>query len=971
MTTRSELFNKLDAIRHNPSLIQQMMIDQVERSYSGELEIVDPMNPFVFLMEAAATLGADGVRQSEILTRRQYASAALTFEDLYLHMSDKDYIGRFATPAQTTLTLLLGKDEVYAKAVPTGSGGVRKLTIPRHTTFTVGGMSFGMQYPIDIRIMSHGGLQIVYNNDQPSPLYELESNQVEWSVLNYNAIRTEFICIKIPVYQFATATFNASLNASSGFKKTYNFVDQYYHCRVYMSTADGSWKEIRTTHSEQVFDSLTPTVVLKVVGQSLTVQLPQVYYTTGLVTNELRIDVYTTKGPLELSLQSYAANDFVANFVDREMDEKGKYIAPLTTLSNIGTFGDGVVSGGSNGLTFEELRERVMNNASGSNDIAVTNAQLSAKLQSMGFSSVKYQDNITNLVYLATRMLPKPSAGELSTGAGATMGHLTAAFEDLVTVETVMDNGERITLLPNTLFKDVNGKLEMPDRLKLAELASLSGDKLADAVNADRYLVSPFHYVLDITGNAFETRPYYFGNPSIKKKLFIDENDTVGVGVSTMDHEFTRTDSGWRLVIRTNSGEGFKALDDENVFVQLRFKPVGEVDFAYLNGALLATDPSTKERYYEFLIDTNWDVDRDDHVAISNFTMYDTNPRVVYTPLETEFDLTFVVANPTAIGLKYSTMDAMLGGYLLPSHKVALYEERLTLKLGDNVDGMWTRSRTLVGPNDYQRYTSDVYETYRENVYLRNSIGGAVITVVDGKPTFTVLHRAGDQVLDGEGNPVVLHRAGDPMLDEHGQPIIRAPRKVLRMTDLFVMDGAYHFATTDTDVQYKTSVAKTIVGWLNDLIGPMETKLLENTEVYYYPRSTIGLVNALINEEEEVQLYAEQDLTVTYYVSQTVYRDSALREIIADRTVETLATLLNRSSVNATELVATLKATMGDDVITVELAGLGGSASNIPVITLRDESSRLCIGKRLMATPDGQYEVKDAVTVEFIRHRSL
>lgn len=970
MTTRSELLEKLSAVRHNPGLIQRTMIDQVEQIYNGNLEIVDATNPFVFLLEAASTMAADSINQAEILNRRQYPKLAQTYDELYLHMSDKDYLDRFYSPASTTITLLLGKEELYQRAVPTGSGGVKKMTIPRHTSVAVGDYVFGMQYPIDIRIMSHGGLQIVYDNSQPSPLYELETNRVDWSILNYNAARTEFVKINIPMLQFSTSSFNASLNGVTGFKKTYRFSDQYYHCRVYMSNDDGQWKEIRTTHSEQVFDTLTPTVVLKVLDDTLTVHLPQVYFTTGLVNNELRIDIYTTKGPLEITLDAYSTSDFVANFLDRENDDDGNYVAPLTAMSSIAIYGEGVVTGGSEGLSFLELRERVMGNASGNNDIPVTAEQLKSRISSMGFSAVKYLDNVTNRIYLATRMLPRPTVGNIVTGVGAAMIGLTSAFEDLIKHKDVVDNGERVTLTPRVLYTNDNGRLKVVSDDELAVLQSSSGDKFTEMVNDGRYLFSPFHYVLDITGNSFESRPYYLGSPKILKKIFVDENDTLGVGVSTNEHLFERTDDGWVLYVKTVSGEGFKALDDENVVPQLRFMPMGEVDYAYLNGVLVGNDDDG-ERLYKFQIRTNWDIGRDNTIAITNFTMYDPGERVVFSRLDNDFELTFVVANVKGVGIRPSAMDQKLASYLLPTIRYALFEERLTLRLGSTMEGLWTRSRTIAGEKDYLRYEEDVVETYKENVYERDLTGAAIIQVVDGKPQFVLKHRAGDPVLDTHGDTVILHRKGYPRLDEAGAPIIAAPRKVLRSTDLFVIDGVYYFANTDTDQQYLKTVPTTVVGWLKDVIEPTEKKLIENTDLYYYPRATIGLVEAVINEEEETKLFAEQYLTITYYVTQQVYRNADLREVIANRTVETVARLLDKTSVNATEIVATLKSEMGDDVLTAELKGLGGSLNNVPVITLKDESSRLCIGKELVAMPDGQYEVKDAVSVVFVKHVSL
>ena len=47
-------------------------------------------------------------------------------------MADVDYLGRFGSPATTTLSVLLGMDEVKQKAILENDAGVRRLTLPRY-----------------------------------------------------------------------------------------------------------------------------------------------------------------------------------------------------------------------------------------------------------------------------------------------------------------------------------------------------------------------------------------------------------------------------------------------------------------------------------------------------------------------------------------------------------------------------------------------------------------------------------------------------------------------------------------------------------------------------------------------------------------------------------------------------------------------------------------------------------------------
>ena len=109
MSDLHPIVKKIDAVRFNPSGIQRAALDLLEEVTNGERLVVDSSNPFVFLMESAASFAAAGMLNDEATLRKQYAVMALTEEDLYLHMSDKDYVKRFAPTTTVPFYLLLSK----------------------------------------------------------------------------------------------------------------------------------------------------------------------------------------------------------------------------------------------------------------------------------------------------------------------------------------------------------------------------------------------------------------------------------------------------------------------------------------------------------------------------------------------------------------------------------------------------------------------------------------------------------------------------------------------------------------------------------------------------------------------------------------------------------------------------------------------------------------------------------------------
>lgn len=957
--------NQLPTISANPAAIQRLALAQLDDTLNGKVDIVDATNPFIFLMEASSVNAASNVLEAKALTRKQYASMALTQEDLYLHMSDKDYVGRFAEPSRAGFYLLLGKEELYARAVPTGNGDIRKLTIPRNSVFTINEINFTMQYPIEIRVMGHGGLQIVYNTDSVSPLQTLSTNIVTWSIVSIQG--TEFVRIEIPVQQFSISRQIAKLNLTTGFSKTYGFKDQFYYARAYTQNSQGSWTEVRTTHTDQVFDPTVPTVVFKVLDQKLQVTVPQIYLTNRSLTSELAIDIYTTKGPLNLVLGDYDINNFLATWVDLQSDAESAFYAPLSVFTQIALYSDETVIGGRDALTFDQLRQRVILNNLGNINLPITNVQLTSTLQDLGYDPVCDVDIITNRIFLATRTLPVPSNGGTVSGAACTIQTLQASMDDLVKFATVQDNGDRITILPTTLFKLDNGILSVVSDVAKSTLQGLALDAKARAINQSNYLYTPFHYVLDKTGDIFDLRAYYLNNPSIESKTFVEENDTAGLEVGTGKFAIARTDNGYVMTLTCKSSDAWKALSDDDVYCQLAYVPAGEKDRAYLNGTLQGYVDN--ERVYAFELGTNYDIDAEDQLVLNTFQMYGNAPREHAVKLLEAFDVFYVATGITPPGLESSQIDLDMGSAILPDNSVGIVHETLQVKLGVALDGLWRRSRSVASSEDYERYTADVPALYSETIYKRDPDTGQVIITADGDGniSYEVLHAKGDPVLDDDGNPTMAHHAGDVKLDPDGNPIVVSTRQLLRKVDLCMVEGVYWFTDEQTAAAYKLTIPKTLAGWITKDIGLVSEKLIEITKLYFYPKSTIGSVKALIREGKEVTLPAQQDFQVTYYLTQSAYRNSELRKPLTDAAVDVINNALKNKTVAISDIVATLKATIGDDVVAIDVNGLGGS-QDLPALTVLDDSARLSINKVAVAEADGTIGVTDSVTVTFLQH---
>lgn len=959
----SEYQNKLAAVRTNPNLMIQVALDELHKQVSGNgtFEVPDGSHPFVFAIENGTLVAAMALSETQTVSRRLYPSNAITAADLYHHMSDDDYLNRFANPAETVFEFYFSRDEIISKMVPVGDTGIKKVVIARNTTIKVADHHFTMQYPIEIRQMRHGGLQIVYDLDKKSPIQAMDSNIVRAKELFIG--NRWYILLQVPVLQFKMDTYTETLNPSLPFEATYSFNDQFFHARAYISQ-NGKWVEISTTHSDLVFDPTKLTLCLKVLNGKVHAEFPLVYTTVGMATGELRVDIFTTKGEIDIDLGSYDRTAFETNF--NTIDDDKTYTDPLNHIGEAAVMNPNRVRGGSNAVTFEFLRAQVMDGVIQGSAIPITGVQLSSYLSRKGYSLVSNVNNITHREFLGSRRLPPPTNQSVASGVGTMMEQVQASMLSLASSAHVADNGDRITLLPSMLYSYNNGVISVVDDARIAALRSSTPEALTRAILDDRYLYTPFHYVLDATSANFDVRPYYFGAPKIVRKTFVGDNDSSQLQASLDTYSIERLENGFRITAKLKSDDQFKQLADELIVIQMGYKPVGENNYASVNGVLIGKQDN--ERIYQFDILTNFDVDSENSLFTTNMSMFDLAQVEFALGMEHDIDFTIIVDQIHSPGYVGNELDSLVQDHLISPIFMTVVRERLTVRFGYELTDLWRRNRTVLSGESYKRYAADVPAVYTEIVYLRDNDGNIVVTQdAGGDLQYTILHRPGDPVLDSNNEPVMQHLKGDTILDVNGQPELLAPRQILREFTLFLVDGMYYFATEASSVEYRDEVPMQIVNWVQGDIASIRKLLLDEARIYFYPITTFGDTTAKVKEGLLADINLDQGLNVTYYMNPASYRNTALRPSIIDMTKKIITEMLGQTRVVRSDIISALKLAAGDDISGVEITGLGGSA-DFGILTVEDDSVRLSLRKKLTVLTNQELMVEDDLNINFLRH---
>lgn len=972
------LIEKIKNVNFNPNEIMRLFLKATEELTNGEMSFFTADNPTVVAVEAGVITPAAILQEIQLLTRDFYAPAVDSWEGLFLHMQDEDYAAMTNQPGGATVTFILSVDEIKRKAIALENNpDVKVIEFPAHTQIVVGDYSLMFKLPFSIRINKYGNISIKYNLDNDPFLGRIRN-----AVINYEYTRLDGMeVIKIPIecVQVALTSQVIAVSPTTGFKQRIVIKDKFYKLKAYTRFDNSTeWVEIDTTRRLRVLNKNRTTLQIQASDNELVVSIPSFYFNNRMIGNNIRLDIYTTHGSIEHPLINYNDGAYQIKYFDYN-NKNNQYAGLLGSLNVLKAFSTDTILGGSDALSFDEMKKRVVNRSTITEGIPITELEIENKLADLGFSTVKVKDNVTERLFAASRLLPAPDKGTTVTGIGCNVQSYQTTINELAQLSTVRSNGTRLTVLPTTLYNVNNGVLEVVDAALVDQLMDsnvTAPENLAAWANAINLVFSPYHYVHDIANNEYVVRAYRLDNPKVESKVTINENPTMQLDAGVYSYELiTKTDgSGYSLYLGLSIGENFKELDPNNVSVQIAYLDETGENRYFLNGTLvMPIDPTTgrpqDDNYiYRFDFDTNWDIDENHRLILKS--------GYLPLPLDVELDIFIVVKDFMPAGFAKTEMDNIISLITLPNYdgrssQNALIQERLKVSFGKHMQNLWARARTTIDASDVKRYEQNVPAVYLENVYARDR--NNVIEMEYNSDTkmleAKILHPKGDAIFDEEsGLPIYIHKIGDIVM-EHGQPVYKEGlRGLKRQFDLVVMDGLYYMTTHEATISYVRAVLDVIDSWVFDLIGEqIKPELLERTSILYHPKSTVGLIEVFVGSGIKVLVKSDQSLFIRFFVDKSVYGNTDLRnnmEVTAKKVIQQV--LESKSTISHDDLTKALRDVLGENLLGVELKGFMEDKYN--TITVANALTTPSIGKRLSVNSKLELIVEDNVEFDFVWH---
>lgn len=951
-------------VLQNPSQLQRLMLQELETRMNGTVSIADPNNGFCFLAEAASSTVAQYVRRSEARFEALYPKRATTLPQLYSHMSDFDYLNLTANPAETTLVLRLNRDYLLQEALDL-STEYKMAVLPANTVFMIGAHFFALYYPVQIKInVRSGSFTVMHDVSVPNPLKGLATELIPHELSTYMGVN--IITIQLPVAQLQFTTHLETPVSATGFTKSYVYADKFCAVRAW-TNINNAWRELSYTLSDDVYDrdvaTLKITLISDVTGNRLIASIPQIYFTRGLIGPQLKVVIYTTEGSIDLALTtaelqacSYAfdpTDPVVTNY--STVLQRPPFVSLVPSTATI--------AGGSDGLTFEELRRRVIQ-GSLYTQVPITTLDLENYVADAGFVLSRQLDNITRRVNHANRRL----VDAIGRTAPVTMASVIFNREKVAETASMRRFDDNVMVaLPTTIYRyTATGNLCTP--LTDAEVAYLGGllkSALVAELNSVVYTRTPFHLAV----YADDRYPYAktFDLMTVHEPYirFVRENVAstaqISVNKASLIHRGNGT-GGYELRLAVVKTTDMEAIAESDVYVIVRTADkAGRL--VHQRASWLVKDGSY--HIYSVVIPTDYHLSADRYLR--TVMLLDSGVGLdVDLPLTCEFDVRFFVPKTVLSSVPDDTAISA-DAPLVVTNMLGLSRQSVTVTFGTDLSGgIYNRTEALWSPLEYVTYPEDVYRVYEQDVPAMTTINGMSAldySVVDGQVVVQYAHRKGDIVLDEDGNPLLDHAQGSVRYDTFGRPIVLKDRQVIYYVEAIQFDARLYASEDPVDTAFVTGVADTIVGHCQTVTA-LRPALIERTELYFRPIRTMGTATFTIGNDVTRDYDLGMAFTIKYYVTKAVMADDVRKAAIAHVTESVIEENVSGDVISLTAISAQLRERLGSDIVSIDVLGINADPT-LQTVSPTQVDARAMVSRKLILNKDGTVGMVRDIDVKF------
>lgn len=937
----------LNLFKYHPNGIVNISVNRLKDMLDGKVELVDPSNPFVYLLETSSLNTAFAVQEYALQTRKLYPRLANKDEDLYLHMSDYDFLGRFSEPSYADIQFNVLFSDFKTKAYYDPIQKEYVLKLPRHLKVLVNKYVFLLPSAIVIRLTENDIIDVKFENQDFNNIFDIGTKYINFNLLTYRQNET-YLNFNLKLPEIDIETFDIPIDTSSVFNDyiEYNKNRKFYFFRAFYYL-NNEWREMLVTHTNEVYDLNTPTCIIKVLPTTNRVQynIPSVYTVTGMIGTKVKFLVYTTLGRISVNFNDYQISDFTTEygnvFPSEELDN---YTRPIQQITKI-IYTKDIIDSGKDGLTFEELKDAVIENSIGDRKLPITEKQLSFKSNQYNFNIIKSVDIVSNRLYKLETEIPSPLTRYPITKYNLDILEYQTTIAKLRQGNNVISYNSDITVIPEgTLFKLDDGVLIHLSIQEYNQIKSLTDIELVNAVNNLNYLSTYYHYILDTSGDRTTLRAYDLTYPTVEHISFKEFNSTARVGLNTINGNMFKNSNGYTLDILSSLKKYTDTIDISNINTYLIYEDVAGSVY-YLQGSHL-TDINNNP-VFRFLLDTDYYIDKNNNIHVTNFKDSNGTTTTVSFNINSKLKILYT-SNIIPVNFVSSNIDIYINNSYISGSACGVTIEEIDLVFGYYLERLYTAVHSSTGTYEYETYLDDVPLRYTTNVYDSSN---------------NIIHYVNDIVIDPDtSEPIIKFPKGSVKLDEFNTPIPINTLDMERYINLLFIDYRVKLVTVQNSIEYDKQIKQHITEVTVENANVIQNDLLDNSEAYVVIPKTIDKVKVKTDLVEKV-IDSMQSYSVDVYVSYSVFNNNDIRDNISYTIIKTIDDYLYDNTIlKKTELLNILYTKLSEFIVSISLEQT--LDINTEYIELVDRNSRLSLNKILTTEIDG-YKLKEDISVNF------
>lgn len=799
----------------DPTRAVSKILDMIEEDIPDVL-VVDASNPLMFMFETIAYNAA--VLRDEQNTKhyRIYPALANDNSKLYNNLSYKDTKNIFSQPAYATIRFALNITNFTTVAESNVSNEFKMVSIPELSYISAEGYDFLVTNRIDIKQFNNGLFSIEQN------VSSTDLGVSTLGVLNHTIATTtdgnRMLIFDTVLKQLTRSEVIMTVNKTDIYNIKVPLKDRLHYISA-INKVNGGNVVLSVSYSE-VIDPSIPTIIVKTLDNELDITIPDVYILNDLITGNVIISIFTTKGVVDYPLNKLTSDKFDISYNGVELD------IYTSAVSRVGIANTAVerLSGGTNGKSFDALKSSIISNSIGDTIAPITTAQILDLVSRDGYYGYLLEDTVTDRLYIASKTIPTDNVLELRNSKVDLLYYKTTILPSeyinhpMVLVSDTSD--DKLIIKPYTIFKKANGVIKPISTEEINIVSGLPVNSLIQYLNENELLFSPYSYISSILNNVYSLRIVDFRS-RIDGFSILTNNTNILARSNISSYSIKQINTGYRIVIELAMNSEFEKLDLSRVKGQLRINISGNENIGiYFYSAMI------NNKGFVFDINTDYYVDEKYNLAISNGISELATKTI---KLSDRLELITYLTDPDVEVNSTSMMNLKIKNEDSASTVITI--EDMDVVFGTPITQLHSNMTISYTDRKYMTHADDVFARYDADVYDTDSIGSLLTPNEDRTAvTYTLLHAKGDIIKDENGDDIILHPKGSYVLDEDGNPVIDSINGLVKYSDLLLLEyGLLRAAPTDI-----SDVVDSLTAYYLDIDTYSKT-LLEETNIKFKP----------------------------------------------------------------------------------------------------------------------------------------